>query len=82
MRRYEEGQEKRLTEVVCNKCGRKLLVENGYLREECIGVDKTFGYFSRRDGVSLHFDLCEDCYDQLAALFAVPAEEKEETELL
>lgn len=82
MRRYGEGQDKKLTEVVCNRCGRKLKVENGYLREECIAVDKTFGYFSRRDGVSVHFDLCEDCYDELTAQFAVPAEAGEETELL
>lgn len=82
MRKYEEGQDKKLTEVVCNRCGRKLKVENGYLREECVAVDKTFGYFSRRDGASMHFDLCEDCCDELMALFAVPAETVEETELL
>ena len=82
MRKYEEGQDKRLTEVVCNKCGRKLEVENGYLREDCVAVYKTFGYFSRKDGVSMQFDLCEDCYDELVAQFVVPAETKEETELL
>ena len=82
MRKYEEGQEKKLTEVVCNRCGRKLKVENGYLREDCVAVDKSFGYFSRKDGVSMHFDLCEECYDELTAQFAVPAETNAETELL
>ncbi len=82
MRKYEEGQGRKLTEVVCNRCGRRLKVENGYLREDCIAVDKTFGYFSRKDGISTHFDLCEDCFDELAAQFAVPAETDVETELL
>lgn len=82
MRKYGEGQDRKLTEAVCNRCGRKLKVENGYLREDCIAVHKTFGYFSRKDGVSVRFDLCEDCYDALAAQFAVPAETDMETELL
>ena len=82
MRKYEEGQGRKLTEVVCNRCGRRLKVENGYLREACIAGDKTFGYFSRKDGISTHFDLCEDCFDELAAQFAVPAETDVETELL
>lgn len=82
MRKYEEGQDRKLTEVICNRCGRKLKVENGYLREDCVVVDKTFGYFSRKDGISIHFDLCEDCYDELTAQFAVPAETNTETELL
>ncbi len=82
MRRYGEDMDRKLTEVICNRCGKKLRVENGYLREECITVDKTFGYFSRRDGSRGHFDLCEDCYDELTAQFAVPVEERAETELL
>ncbi len=82
MRKYEEGQDRKLTEVICNRCGRRLKVENGYLREDCVAVDKTFGYFSRKDGASVHFDLCEDCFDELAAQFAVPAQINAETELL
>ena len=82
MRRYEEGQDKKLIQVVCNKCGRQLKVENGYLREFCFDADAAFGYFSRKDGVRHHFDLCEDCYDNLTAGFAVPVEEAEDLELL
>lgn len=82
MRKYEEGQDRRLIQVVCNSCGKKLRVENGYLKEECISVEKRFGYFSRKDGTEQHFDLCEDCYDRLTAQFKVPAKKREETELL
>lgn len=82
MRRFEEGQPRALTQVVCNMCGRELRLENGYLREGCFSGDVLFGYFSRRDGISHHFDLCEDCYDKVIARFRVPVEENEGTELV
>ena len=82
MRRYEDGQNDHLAQVVCNKCGRKLKVENGFLKEGCFSADSVFGYFSRKDGITHHFDLCEDCYDEMISLFQVPVEETEGTELL
>ncbi len=78
MRRYEDG--KKLVEVVCNGCGRKLKVEDGYLKEFVFGADAVFGYFSRKDGSKHHFDLCEDCYDQMTRQFKLPPEESEETD--
>lgn len=81
MRRYEDGQDRKLRKVVCNKCGRQLKVENGYLKEFCFAADTAFGYFSRKDGMTHHFDLCEDCYDALTAQFTVPVEETEELEI-
>ncbi len=80
MRKY--GQDGKLMMAVCNKCGRTLKVEQGYLREFCFEGAASFGYFSRKDGTVQHFDLCEDCYDELTARFLVPAEEIEETELV
>lgn len=82
MRKYEENQNGRLAKVICNKCGRELKVENGYLREYCFSGDTVFGYFSRKDGEAHHFDLCEDCYDGLTAQFAVPVQETESAELI
>ena len=73
MRRYVDGQDRKLMKVVCNKCGRQLKMENGYLKEFCFTGDAVFGYFSHKDGTAHHFDLCEDCYDALTAQFAVPA---------
>lgn len=81
MRRYE-GQDKKLMKAICNKCGRELKVENGYLKEFCFSADARFGYFSRKDQTAQHFDLCEDCYDEWTAQFAVPPEETDELELL
>ena len=80
MRVYEE--EKKLTKVVCNACGKKLLVENGILKEECIHVEHDFGFCGSRDGESDSFDLCEACYEKLIADFAVPVDKKERVELL
>lgn len=82
MRRYEDGQEKKLTQAVCNRCGRQLKLENGYLKEGCFAADAVFGYFSRKDGITHHFDLCEDCYDELISQFRVPVDTAENTELL
>lgn len=80
MRVYEK--EKKLTKVVCNACGKILLVENGILKEECIHVEHDFGFFGTRDGESDSFDLCEACYEKLIAQFAVPVDKKERVELL
>ncbi len=82
MRKYEDGQERKLIHAVCNRCGRSLKVEDGYLREGCFSAETVFGYFSRKDGTIHSFDLCEDCYDEIVAQFKVPVEERKSTELL
>lgn len=82
MRRYGKSQEKKLIQVICNQCGKDLKCENGYLKEGCFTADYVFGYFSTKDGIRHHFDLCEECYDKLTGSFAVPAEEAAEHELL
>lgn len=82
MRRYEKKTEEELVQAVCNKCGRTLRVENGVLKEGCFSAEVAFGYFSRKDGTIHRFDLCEDCYDEMTAQFAVPVENSPNTELL
>ena len=43
----------------------------------------THGIISRKkDGQVDHFDLCEECYDQLTATFKIPVETEEQTEYL
>ena len=81
MRIFSEDQ-KKISAVICNGCGRKLKVENGILKEGCFFGKQTFGYFSSMDGETHSFDLCEDCYKRLTGDFAVPVEVTEETELL
>lgn len=82
MRKYLDENNNELLCVVCNKCGKELLVENGILKEGCFETKTAFGYFSRKDGQVHSFDLCEDCYDRMVADFKVPVEEREVRELL
>ena len=82
MRKYLNGNETKLAAVVCNGCGKILPVENGILKEECIPVRHSFGYFSKKDGQVQMFDLCEDCYEKITAGLQIPAEVREQNELL
>ena len=82
MRIYEEGSREKLSAVICNQCGKKMKVENGIMMEGCCHVETPFSYFSQKDGHRYLFDLCEECYDRMIAEFSVPAEIREETELL
>lgn len=70
-----------LQSVVCNRCGKQLKVENGILKEGCLQVCQTFGYFSSLDGTKVSFDLCETCYQELKQGFAVAPQEEEQSEL-
>lgn len=80
MRVYEEKKE--LTQTVCNACGKKMLVEHGILKEECIHVEHDFGFFGNKDGESDSFDLCEACYEKLISGFVIPVDRRERKELL
>lgn len=80
MRSYKKDMSE-LVEVICNKCEKKLNVEKGYLKEGIFEGSQKFDYFSRKDGMEHHFDLCEDCYNQIIFSFAIPVEELESTEI-
>ncbi len=82
MRTYTQENDNKILYAVCNGCGKKLLVENGFLREECFHAEHSFGYFSKKDGQNHSFDLCEACYDKWVKGFSIPVECREETELL
>ncbi|MGI6069839.1 MAG: hypothetical protein ACOYBE_05370 [Blautia sp.] len=71
-----------LTELVCNRCGKKIKIDHGTAAEGVCTVQIQWGYFSRKDGERHIFDLCEDCYDEIIGGFAVPVEIQEMTELV
>lgn len=81
MRKWKQD-EAVLQSVVCNRCGKQLKVENGVLKEGCLQVCQTFGYFSTMDGTKVRFDLCEACYLELKKSFLIAPQEEEATELL
>ena len=67
MRKY--GKDGRLDCVICNRCGKKLAVKNGIVREGVFTSDHRWDFFSEKDGEIHHFDLCEDCYNEVTAEF-------------
>ena len=67
MRRYylkEREMIKETEAIICNRCGKEIVVRNGEPREGVFSADCEWGYFSEKDGERHHFDLCESCYDR------------------
>ena len=82
MRKYENQKERQVQEILCNCCGRKIRIEKGMVMEGVFYGQVQWGYFSKKDGESHSFDLCEACYDRLTAGFKIPPEKITEKELL
>ena len=80
MRKYNRNGQ--LDTVICNCCGKKLIVDQGILREGCICVDHAWDFFSEKDGEIHHFDLCESCYDELTNQFKIAVDVDEQVEFL
>lgn len=66
----------------CNCCGKSFKMENGIMMEDAFEATKEWGYFSERDMEVHHFNLCEDCYNQLISQFKIPVEIKNKLEAL
>ena len=60
-------EEKVLSRVVCNGCGREI----PYGTADHFNGEKTWGYFSDKDGRQDSFDLCEGCYDKMTENFKI-----------
>ena len=82
MRKYVDEAKKELLEIYCNKCGKKVTVNNGIVKEGVFSITYGWGFFSGKDGESHSFDLCETCYDKWIAAFQIPVERNLENELL
>ena len=76
MRQYKMQETKEVEKIICNKCGKEILVENGVAEADVLSVQKRWGYFSNKDNDVHEFDLCEECYDKWIATFAIPIERK------
>lgn len=80
MRKYKSNGD--LKSVVCNNCGKKMIVEEGILREGAISINHTWDFFSEKDGEIHHWDLCEDCYDNFINQFMIDIEVEEQVEFV
>ena len=68
MRQYKKEEITVVEQYICNRCGKEMKEGEG------LSVDKRWGYFSDKDNEVHHFDLCEQCYDELIATFQIPIE--------
>ena len=71
MKKYNKNGQ--LETLICNGCGKKLAVSQGIIREGAISIDHVWDH---------HFDLCEECYDQMINRFRIPVSIEEQTEYL
>lgn len=72
MRHYRVAENKKIDKVICNKCGKEIVIQNGRLEEDVLEVSKRWGYASEKDNEVHSFDLCEACYDELVSTFQIP----------
>lgn len=60
--------------IRCNACGKEQAVSTEGIQEEFLKIQKTWGYFSEKDGEVHRFSLCEACYDRIRRQFKLPVE--------
>lgn len=74
MRQYhtELRETKELEKIICNKCGKEIVVTRGIPQEDVLDIEKRWGYFSEKDGQTDRFDICEDCYEEWIESFLIP----------
>lgn len=70
--------------VYCNCCGKEIRIrENTQIAlEDYVVIDKSWGYFSEKDGTRQKINICESCFEAWVKTFAVAPQESEELELL
>ena len=67
--------------LYCNCCGKMISESGGADREEFFHFEKTWGYFSEKDGTSQTADICESCFEQWMSQFRIPPQTVERTEI-
>lgn len=79
MRQYhtELRKTKELEKIICNKCGKEIVVTRGIPQEDVLDIEKQWGYFSEKDGQTDRFDICEDCYEEWIESFLIPVTRSE-----
>lgn len=71
-----------MQQIQCNKCGKLIKMKNGIAHEDYLLVHKEWGYFSKKDGRTQEFIMCEECVKKLEEEFAVPSHWKNTIEML
>lgn len=69
-------------QIYCNCCGKMLQIGQGEQREDCLKVEKEWGYFSAKDRELHTFYVCEACYDAWIRTFQIPVSKENVEEVL
>lgn len=69
-------------ELFCNVCGKKIIMEQGILKEDVFEAAKEWGYFSKNDLEVHKFNICENCYEKMVSTFKIPIEVVQKNEVL
>ena len=80
LKKYTENGEIRA--LICNQCGKRLIVKNGIVREGFFEASQNWNFFSEKDGEIQRWDLCESCYDELISGFRIAVETEEQVEFM
>ena len=51
--------------IICDACDREIEKINDGIFADYYKIEKTWGYFSEKDGRQDSFDICEKCYDKM-----------------
>ncbi|MCD8232056.1 MAG: hypothetical protein LUD14_09675 [Clostridiales bacterium] len=68
-------------DIYCNCCGKKIHTREDARMEDYFHLEKTWGYFSKRDGLTQEADICEDCLEQWMQTFRSAPDVRERTEI-
>lgn len=72
----------RINNKMCNKCGKEFKKINDIFHEDFVEINKEWGFFSKKDGKTYRFAMCEECCEQMVKGFLVPVEIIDTTELV
>lgn len=68
--------------IICNCCGKEIIIKNEIPTEEFLHIHKIWGYFSSKDGREQEMDICEACMDEWISRFKIPVKSAEITEMI
>lgn len=57
-------------------------MEEAVEKTDYLRIEKSWGYFSNKDGNIIKINICEECYDEMVESFLIPPTVEENTELL
>ncbi|MGN0204001.1 MAG: hypothetical protein ACI4BB_05635 [Coprococcus sp.] len=80
MKKYDEDNKEEM--IICNCCGRTITWAGSSDKAAFLEVNQEWGYFSKWDGCSHSFHMCEQCYEKMIGTWVYPPDIKEKTELL